>query len=223
MPAQPSGAARTFSASWLDAELPHGGPLGGGVNGGDLLIGTRLGGAIDGVVVHDHARAPQEIGRAAVGTGNVELCNGVDNDGDGAPDDGLGCVRGTTETRTCARPRAGSRPGSAERTAPCPTGPGARTQSRRPPRRPGRARAAGAGSPARRRQPGSCWRGSRRTGGRGDGRLTGTGSGRRRPRRRAEDGDPAGTDRSPPSGSARTRRGRGTPRPSARPRRRTRR
>lgn len=137
MPAQPSGAARTFSASWLDAELPHGGPLGGGVNGGDLLIGTRLGGAIDGVVVHDHARAPQEIGRAAVGTGNVELCNGVDNDGDGAPDDGLGCVRGTTETRTCASAPGGIQarvcgkdctvpdwPGCADAVAPPPASPG---------------------------------------------------------------------------------------------------
>lgn len=98
----PARTARYYVDGALDVERAHGEPLGAGVNDGGLVLGERVSGAIDGVVVHDHVRTQQELRQAAVGTGNVELCNGEDDDGDGLPDDGLPCRAGATETRACA-------------------------------------------------------------------------------------------------------------------------
>jgi hypothetical protein len=93
--------ARFYVDGALDVERTHGVPLGAGVNDADLVIGAGLVGAIDAVVVHDHARTAQEILEAAVGAG-AELCNGKDDDGDGLSDDGFSCVQGTMESRACA-------------------------------------------------------------------------------------------------------------------------
>jgi hypothetical protein len=119
-------AARYYVDGALDVERPHGVPVGAGVNEGDLVIGAHLVGAIDGVVVHDHARTAQEILEAAIGAG-VELCNGRDDDGDGVRDDGFGCVRDTTESRACASAAGGIQTRSAGATAASPSGRRART------------------------------------------------------------------------------------------------
>jgi len=93
--------ARFYVDGALDVERAHGVPLGAGVNDADLVIGAGMVGAIDAVVVHDHARTEQEILEAAVGAG-VELCNGRDDDEDGISDNGFSCVQGKTESRACA-------------------------------------------------------------------------------------------------------------------------
>ncbi len=99
--------ARYYVDGALDAERAHGVALGSGVNAGDLVIGTNLVGAIDSVVVHDHARTAGEIRSAAIAPG-VELCNGEDDDGNGIRDDGFGCILGATETRACASAPGGT-------------------------------------------------------------------------------------------------------------------
>ncbi|WP_242344131.1 LamG domain-containing protein [Anaeromyxobacter terrae] len=99
--------ARLYIDGALDVARPLGVPLGAGVNDSDLVIGAGMVGAIDAVVVHDHARTAQEILEAALGAG-VELCNGRDDDADGISDDGFACVQATTESRACASAPGGT-------------------------------------------------------------------------------------------------------------------